>query len=158
MTPELTCLALYRVSHYCFARGHHRLAAFLYRVNITLTGADIHPASVVGPSCLLVHPVGTVLFGTLGERATIYARVIVAPDLPVFRIAQAPRVGDDVVLGSGSTVLGDVQIAPHCHIAPASLIDMSIHEAHSMISRMPGERLVRKRIPANSGASDGVPG
>jgi serine O-acetyltransferase len=146
LTPELACLALYRVSHHFFLRKRYGLAAFLYRLNITLTGADIHPATVIGSRCLLVHPVGVVLFGTIGHRVTVYARVIVAPDMPVFRIAQAPRIGDDDVLGAGSTVLGQIEIAPHCHIAPASLIDMSILEAHSMVSRMPGERLVKRSI------------
>jgi serine O-acetyltransferase len=159
LTPELACLALYRVSHHFFSRKRYGMATFLYRLNITLTGADIHPATIIGPRCLLVHPTGTVLFGTLGQCVTIYARVIVTSQMPVFRIAEAPWVGDEVVLGAGVTLLGDIEIAPHCHIAPASLIDMSILDSHSMVSRMPGERLVKRKIASGDAVEElSVPG
>ena len=58
LTPESFSLALYRLSHYFRQRGWHRAAAFLYRLNLTLTGLDIHPDTRIGPGCLVVHPVG----------------------------------------------------------------------------------------------------
>ena len=139
-TPEVAALALYRVSHWALHNGHTGLASFCYRLNITLTGADIHPSTEIGPGCLIVHPVGTVLFGRLGEQITIYARVVVdGTELPP-RLEHAPRIGDRVVLGAMVSVLGPISIAADVKIGPGSLIDFSIDETHRLVSRLPGEK------------------
>jgi serine O-acetyltransferase len=137
LTPEIAALALYRVGHFFQRRNWRRLAAATYRLNITLTGADIHPASRIGPGCLLAHPVGVVIFGLLGTYVSIYARVIVAPELSAFRLNDAPRVGDHVVLGAMSSAIGNVEIASGVHIAPCSLINFSINTPDCMVKALP---------------------
>ena len=147
LMPELAALTMYRISHYWHMRGANRLATFCYRLNITLTGADIHPATLIGARCLLVHPVGVILFGTLAESVTVYARVIVCADIPHFSHQQAPVIGSRVVLGAMCSVLGPIVIADGVHISPASLIESSIDEPDSMVSRMPGAKPIqRKRV------------
>jgi serine O-acetyltransferase len=139
-TPEVAALVLYRVSHWHWRRGRFGMAGLLYRFNITLTGADIHPSTEIGPSCLIVHTVGTVLFGKFGNGVTIYARVIVdCADLPAI-IEHAPCIGHGVVLGAMSSVLGPVQLADEVKIGPGSLIDFSVTEPRRLVSRLPGER------------------
>lgn len=140
LMPEISALALHRVSHYLLQRGWRSLATVLYRVNITLTGADIPPDSEIGPRCLLVHPVGTVIHGRLGADVTVYARVLIEPMQFCAPLDATPLLGDGVVLGSMCSVLGPVTIAPRVHIAPGSLIDASIDEPDCLVSRMPGER------------------
>lgn len=141
-TAEIAALALYRASHCAYRRGGHALAGFLYRMNITLTGVDIHPSTEIGPRCLLAHPVGTILFGRFGEELTVYARVVVNCDTVPPLLAQAPQLGDRVLLGSMASVLGRVEIASDVKIAPGSLIDFSIPERNRLVRRFPGEKTV----------------
>jgi serine acetyltransferase len=116
-------LMLYRISHWALANSQLRLAGFLWRLNTTLTGADIHPVASIGPGCLIVHPVGVVIFGRLGRGVTLYARVLVdCVDLPQ-QLDRAPTIGDRAELGALSAVLGPVRIADDARIVPGSLIE-----------------------------------
>ncbi|CAM8630705.1 CysE Serine acetyltransferase [Comamonadaceae bacterium] len=140
--PEAACLAFYRVGHFALGRGWHRFAALLYRLSITLTGADIHPQSVIGPSCLVVHPVGIVLHGRLGARLSVFARVIVASDTMCAQLKDAPVIGDDVVLGAMSSVIGPVSVANGVRISLCSLVDFSVSSPGVLVRSVPGETLV----------------
>ena len=150
LTPESFSLALYRLSHYFRQRGWHRAAAFLYRLNLTLTGLDIHPDTRIGPGCLVVHPVGTVLFGTFGARLSIYARVIVAADLLRGQLDDAPVIGDDLVIGSMASVIGPVSIADRVRISTCSLVNFSVSEADTMVKCIPGDKVILTRKPNHS--------
>jgi serine O-acetyltransferase len=140
LMPEISALMLYRLSHYLLQRGWSGLATVLYRTNITMTGVDIPPETVIGPRCLLVHPVGTVIHGRLGADVTVYARVLVEPSQFCAPLEATPQLGDGVVLGSMCSVLGPVTIGPRVHIAPGSLIDSTITDSDCLVSRLPGER------------------
>lgn len=114
------------------------MAAFLYRTNLVLTGADIHPASRIGPGCRIAHTVGTVIQGTLGDRAELMAHVVIQPDHPADPPDAWPVLGDDVVLGSKVIVVGAVSIASGVRVAPCSLIDQSIDIRECVVSAVPG--------------------
>lgn len=150
LTPESSSLALYRLAHYFRLRGWQRCAFFLYRLNLTLTGLDAHPDTRIGPGCLIVHPVGTVLFGTFGARLSIYARVIVAADILRGRLSDAPVIGDDVVIGSMASVLGQVSIADRVRISTCSLVDFSVSEPDTMVKCIPGDRVVLTHKPTHA--------
>lgn len=143
--PEGAGLALYRLAHYFYLKGWRRLASLLYRLNITLMGVDIHPAVRIGPGCLLVHPVGTVLFGTFGAQVSVYPRVIVAPQLHDCSIEDAPVIGDGVTLGAMCSVLGRVSVADRVTIAPGSLVDFSVADAGILLKCLPGAKVVASR-------------
>jgi serine acetyltransferase len=64
-------MALYRISHWALRNGQGRLAGACYRLNIRMTGADIHPASQIGPGCVIVRPQGIVIHGRLGQDVTL---------------------------------------------------------------------------------------
>jgi serine acetyltransferase len=91
----------------------------------------------VGARCLIAHPVGVVIFGTLGEDVSVCARAIVAPALHSFRLDQAPQIGHRVVLGAMSSVIGNVEIASGVHVAPCSLVDFSIDTPGHMVKAHP---------------------
>jgi serine O-acetyltransferase len=148
LRPEVMAVGLYRASRYCQLRGWRPPAGWIYRLNLTLTGADISPLSEIGAGCLIVHTVGTVIHARLGRGATLFAHVIVGAEAVRPDLADAPDLGDNVSLGSGVTVTGPVRIADHVAIAPFSLIDASVSEPGSLVTRVhPGEpmTIVRKR-------------
>lgn len=62
-------------------------------------GVVVHPASDIGPNCLLFQQV------TLGSRA-----------------GRAPRLGGNVVVGAGAKLLGDIRIGDHARIGANAVV------------------------------------
>lgn len=135
---SVTALALYRLSHHLHLRGWFRMAGVFYRLNLVLTGADIHPASRIGSPCRIAHTVGTVIQGTLGDRAELMAHVVIQPEHPADPETAWPVLGDDVLIGSQVAVVGSVHVASRVSLSPCSLIDRSIEVSDCVVSAMPG--------------------
>ena len=59
--PGPLALALYRLSHDLWTRGNTTAAELLWRLNLFLTGADIHPGAEIGGGLRLTHTSGLVI-------------------------------------------------------------------------------------------------
>jgi serine O-acetyltransferase len=146
-SPQASAMALYRIGHWALANGHVGLAGFCYRLNITLTGADIHPAAQIGPGCLIVRPVGAVIYGRLGRDVTVYARVVIDCDELPARIDRAPEIGDRVEIGAMASVIGSVRVADGVKVSTGSLVDFSIDEPGLKVRCLPGEKMTSASTP-----------
>ncbi len=99
------CVLLHRLSHHCQRNGWPRLARLWWRLNIIVTGADIHPASDLGPGLFIQNPMGVAIAGRAGSNLSIMAGSGLSRDL---------ERREDVGAGPGLPVLGDdVWIEPH---------------------------------------------
>ncbi len=143
--PEINSIAIYRISHYCHTHRFYRLARMLFQFNMVVNGVELYPNSVIGPGCLLVHPVGASVFGRLGKEATLFSHVIIGSDQFNCPIDEAPQIGDHVVISSMASVLGAITIGNDVTIAPCSLIEHSIPESLCLVSRMPNCEYIVKR-------------
>jgi serine acetyltransferase len=102
----------YRLSHFAFARKHTYAARLLWQINLMMTKVDIPPESEIGPGLLLTRPIGVVIAGRVGRRATFGSwcgmgsvgktDVGAGPGIPV--------VGDRVVFQDDSILLGGVHV------------------------------------------------
>ena len=123
--PSFQALWLHRWSHHHHARGNRLFARFLWHLNLLLTGADLSPISDIGPGCLLCHPAGTVFFGRSASRLTLLGRVTVGGGRGTTNIGAGPGLpvlGDDVVLGHGTLVLGAVRIGDRVCVGAGALV------------------------------------
>ncbi len=111
---------------------NHRLAHELYRLKLPLipriiaehahsiTGIDIHPGARIGEKFFIDHGTGVVIGETceIGDRVHIYQGVTLGAKSfpldengnPIKGIMRHPIVEDDVIIYSGSTILGRVRI------------------------------------------------
>lgn len=64
VSPGVQALLFYRLSHYFYVKNRRIAALFFYRLNISITGADIYPAAEIGRNIIIYHPVGIVIGGT----------------------------------------------------------------------------------------------
>jgi serine O-acetyltransferase len=127
LRPSLICLALYRLSHFFHLRGHRVMAGILYRLNMTLTGSDVSPISRIGPGCVIVHTLGTIIHGTVGENVLLFGFVsISSSEPPPLDLSTAPVIGNNVTLGTRVSVVGPVKIADDVSIAAFRQINRSI--------------------------------
>lgn len=134
LRPEIACIALYRLSHLAYEKKWFRLATFLYRFNLTLSGAAIHPRSQIGDACLIVHTIGLVVDARIGNRAILFGGSIIQPNFNGERWEGPPAIGDDCTIGLQATILGNASIGNRVVVAPFSLITQPIMEEDCTIS------------------------
>jgi serine O-acetyltransferase len=112
LTPQLTCLFVYRLAHFFFANGHKRTARLLSRLNFLLHKTTIPAQACIGPGCFIPHPAGVTFCGTAGESLTLYSLAVCCamaahPDAVG---APVPRLGNRVTIGGRAVLLGGITV------------------------------------------------
>ena len=83
------------------------LPGMLFRLNITLHGFDVPPATLIGPGLYVPHPVGTVLSAErIGANVTLISSITVG----MRGEGEFPVIEDDVFVGAGARILGKVTV------------------------------------------------
>lgn len=118
--PGVLAVIHHRLAHALYGLGLPLLARMLAELAHSSTGIDIHPGASIGGSFFIDHGTGVVIGETavIGERVRIYQAVTLgaksfqtdADGVLVKGVARHPRVGDDVVIYAGATILGRIEI------------------------------------------------
>ena len=152
--PPMMAMILYRLSHYFVLNGMGFFGWPLYSLNVMVTGADIGPRSVIGPSCLLGHAPGTIITGHIGKNATLLARAGIGGGRKMDDIGAGPGlpiVGDDVTVCANASIMGSIRIGDGAIIG-ASAVVMKDVPAGATVAGNPA-RVVRLNSP---GLFDGL--
>jgi len=88
------------------------------RIQSFFFGVHIPPSVEIGGGALIFHGYGIVLNSkvVIGDRVVLYHRVTIGQRYPGDGV---PIIGDDVVIGSGATILGPVEV-PCGAVVPAN--------------------------------------
>lgn len=114
--PGPLAIALYRVSHALWARRLHTLAELLWRLNLFLSGADIHPGAEIGGGLRIVHTSGLVVGKgvVIGSNVTLLHGVTLGGSARGFFGDTAPDgfpvIEDDCKIAAGAKLLGPVRV------------------------------------------------
>jgi len=109
-----------------------------------LTGVEIHPGAKIGPGLFIDHGMGVVIGETteIGENVTLYQDVTLG-GTGIERGKRHPTLGDNVVVGAGAKVLGNIKIGNNVKIGAGSVVVHSVPD-HSTVVGVPGEVLRRE--------------
>lgn len=115
-----------------------------------LTGVEIHPGAKIGPGFFIDHGMGVVIGETteIGENVTLYQDVTLG-GTGIERGKRHPTIGDNVVIGAGAKVLGNIQIGNNVKIGAGSVVVRSVPD-NSTVVGVPGE-VLRRETPKNTG-------
>lgn len=117
-----------------------------------LTGVEIHPGARIGPGFFIDHGMGVVIGETteIGENVTIYQDVTLG-GTGTERGKRHPTLGDNVVVGAGAKVLGNIKIGNNVRIGAGSVVVHPVPD-HSTVVGVPGEIVRRegRKIPTLS--------
>lgn len=107
------------------------------------TGIEIHPGARIGPGFFIDHGMGVVIGETteIGENVTIYQGVTLG-GTGVERGKRHPTLGNNVVVGAGAKVLGNILIGNNVKIGAGSVVVHSVPD-NSTVVGVPGEILKR---------------
>ncbi|MDP8223338.1 MAG: serine O-acetyltransferase EpsC [Candidatus Lernaella stagnicola] len=118
--PGITAITYCRLAHELYNLGVPLIPRIITEYAHNLTGIDIHPGAVIGESFFIDHGTGVVIGETarIGWRVRIYQGVTLGAKSfpldengkPIKGIDRHPKVEDDVIIYSGSTILGNVTI------------------------------------------------
>lgn len=140
----------------------HRIAHFLHRLKIPylpriisqfarwLTGIEIHPGARIGRGLFIDHGMGVVIGETtiIGNNVTLYQGVTLG-GTGKERGKRHPTIGDNVVIGAGAKVLGDIKIGNNVQIGANAVVIKDVPD-NSTVVGVPGRIVKRegKKIPA----------
>lgn len=149
--PGPLALALYRGSHRLWTTGHPALAEGIWRLNLLLTGADIHPAAEIGGGLRLTHTSGLVI----GKGARLGSDMNVLHGVTIGGSGKRwfdetfedglPEIGDGTEIWAGAKVLGAVKVGKGCHIGANAVVTRDLADGASYTVGQPVREL-RQRV------------
>ncbi|XP_057486366.1 serine acetyltransferase 1, chloroplastic-like [Actinidia eriantha] len=118
----LACQA-YRIAHKLWSQGRKILAILIQNRASEVFTVDIHPGARIGRGILLDHATGVVI----GETAVIGDNVSILHNVTLGGTGKAcgdrhPKIGDGVLIGAGTCVLGNVRIGDGAKIGAGSVV------------------------------------
>src|SRR3990172_9184358 len=117
--PGIVACLLYRLSHWCYGRGWKGSARIFWFWNIVLTGADISPLARIEGGLYIPHTVALVINGELGRNVTCLAQAGIGGGILEVDVGGGqglPVIGDEVVIGARSSILGPVRVGSRAKI------------------------------------------
>ena len=122
--PSVHSLLMYRISHFFYNKKRFFIARLISQISRFLTGIEIHPGAQIGMGTLIDHGSGVVIGETsiIGDRVTIYQGATIGATGNETEFKRHPTLGDDIVVGSGSKILGPVNIGDNCKIGANSVV------------------------------------
>jgi len=135
----------YRLAHALWGAGLKTLARVVSQYTRFLTGVEIHPAATIGRRFFIDHGMGTVIGETavIGDDCMLYHGVTLG-GVSSTHEKRHPTLGDEVVVGTGATVLGPVVIGPRTLVGANSVV-LKDAPADSVLVGIPAS--VRPRSP-----------
>ena len=145
-TVRFLAVALLRLAQGAGARAG-LLGSLVKQLNHVLTGADLAYQARIGPGLVLYHPTGVVIGPgcRVGARATLMQAVTLGSDEVVAgpEGSGSPRIGDDVFVGPGAAVFGDVVLGDRVQVGANSVVTASFGD-DVVVAGAPA-RVVRER-------------
>ncbi|NJK36918.1 MAG: serine O-acetyltransferase [Oscillatoriales cyanobacterium RM2_1_1] len=139
--PGFHALVCHRLAHWLYQRHISFLPRFISHLTRGFTGIEIHPGAHIGKGVFIDHGMGVVIGETaiIGNYTLIYQGVTLGGTGKETG-KRHPTVGDHVVIGAGSKVLGNIQIGNYARIGAGSVILRPV-PAHCTAVGVPGRNI-----------------
>lgn len=140
----LHALICYRLAHPLDRLKVPLLPRLIMMVARWLTGIEIHPSATIGRGLFIDHGAGVVIGETaiIGKNVTLFQGVTLG-GTGKERGKRHPTIGDDVVIGAGAKVLGNITIGKSSMVGANAVVIRDVPE-HSTVVGVPG-RITRTK-------------
>jgi serine O-acetyltransferase len=121
--PGLHAIWLHRIAHFFYLLKWYTTARLISHFNRGITGIEIHPGATIGRRVFIDHGMGVVIGETseIGDDCLIYKGVVLGGTTLVKK-KRHPTLGNRVVVGSNSTILGAITIGDGARIGSNSVV------------------------------------
>ena len=137
--PSIHARLAHMISHFLYKKNLLFLARLISQIARFLTAIEIHPGATLGAGILIDHGMGVVIGETaeLGDRITIYHGTTLG-GTGKEKGKRHPTVGDNVVIGAGSKVLGNIKLGSNSKIGANSVVLDDVPEGATVVG-IPGK-------------------
>ena len=139
----------------------HKIAHFLTKIKVPffprllsqfsrfVTGIEIHPGADISKGFFIDHGMGVVIGETtiIGENVTLFQGVTLG-GTGKEKGKRHPTLGNNVVVGAGAKVLGDIKIGDNVNIGANAVVIRDVPDDSTVVG-VPGRiaRKLGKRLP-----------
>jgi serine O-acetyltransferase len=144
--PGLHAIWLHRIAHALYQGGWFTTARLVSHFGRGFTGIEIHPGAKIGRRLFIDHGMGVVVGETteIGDDCLIYKGVVLG-GTTLEKKKRHPTLGNRVIIGSNSTVLGAITIGDGARIGSGSVVVKPVPAGATVVG-VPG-RIVESLIP-----------
>lgn len=134
----LHALVFYKMAHLLWQLRVPFLPRFFSQVGRFLTGIEIHPGATVGRGLFIDHGMGVVIGETsvIGNDVTLYQGVTLG-GTGKDKGKRHPDIEDNVVIGTGAKILGNIRIGAHSYIGANAVVLKDV-PPYSTVVGVPG--------------------
>lgn len=134
----LQALIGHRVAHFFYKIRLFLLARLISQVCRHITGIEIHPGAKIGKRFFIDHGMGVVIGETsiVGNDVLLYQGVTLG-GTGLERAKRHPTIGNNVVIGAGAKVLGNITIGDNSYIGANAVVIKDI-PPNSTVVGVPG--------------------
>ena len=145
--PGLHALWLHRIAHFLWQHNLLFLGRFLSHINRLLTGIEIHPGAKIGRRFFIDHGMGVVIGETaeIGDDVLMYTGVVLG-GTTLEKTKRHPTIGNNVVIGTGATVLGAITVGDNAKIGSGAVVINPVPPGATVVG-VPG-RIAGPKKPA----------
>ncbi len=147
--PGLQALVFHRFAHSLYSQRVPFLPRLISHIARFLTGIEIHPGAVIGQGVFIDHGMGVVIGETaiVGNYCLIYQGVTLGGTGKETG-KRHPTLGDNVVIGGGAKVLGNINIGDNVRIGAGSVVLRDVPSNCTVVG-IPGRVVYRSGVKVN---------
>jgi serine O-acetyltransferase len=144
--PGLQALVLHRFSHWLYNLGLPLIPRLMSHFGRFFTGIEIHPGATIGKGVFIDHGMGVVIGETaiIGNYCLIYQGVTLGGTGKQSG-KRHPTLGENVVIGGGAKVLGNILIGNNVRIGAGSVVLKDV-PSDSTVVGIPGRVVYRSGV------------
>lgn len=134
----------YRMNHWLWNHGLFFVSRWLSQVARFLTGIEIHPGAKIGRRLFIDHGMGVVIGETsiVGDDVTLYQGVTLG-GTGKEQGKRHPTLEDNVVVGGGAKILGNIIVGKNCRIGAGSVVLRNVPNDSTVVG-VPGHIIFRE--------------
>lgn len=144
-TPNKLAMKIYRISNKFSKKGYYKMASFFQRLNLMINAIDLHHGSTIGNNVLILHSTGVVIGKNvvIGDNVKIYSGVVLGVKNP--GTGKQPKIGNNVILSTGSKVLGSIIIGDNSVIGANAVVLNDVPKNNLSVG-IPSKNIERKDV------------
>ena len=121
--PGFHSLVIHKITHFLYKIRLFFLARLISQLARFFTGIEIHPGATIGKRLFIDHGMGIVIGETaiIGDNCTIYHQVTLG-GTGKESVKRHPTIKNNVLIGAGSKVLGNITIGNNVKIGANSVV------------------------------------
>ena len=138
MYQGIWAIWFHRVAHILFSWRIPVLPRFISQVARFLTGIEIHPGAQIGKRFFIDHGLGVVIGETaiIGDDVLLYQGSTLG-GTGIVQGKRHPTIGNNVVVGAGAKVLGNIVIGDNSYIGANAVVVKDV-PSNSTVVGVPG--------------------